>query len=427
MNESVHTVRAAVCLAFCLISGIPAIFSGCKRPPGDNKIVTWAMGNDPTGTHRELIRMFEERNPGIKIRYVEMPQNTGTQHDTYVTYLAARDPAIDVYSLDIIWPGEFASAGWVVPLDSYFPSEERELFLDGPIRGCTFEGSIYAVPWFTDAGLLYYRKDLLEKEGLSPPRDWDEFIRQAKFLSKKYDLYGFVFQGMQYEGLVCNFLEWVWGNGGDLIDARGEVVIDQPQAVEALEFMVDLLHKHRVTPEGVVTYKEEESLQVFQSGNSVFLRNWPYVWRLAQEKKGGSKVVGKIGVTAVPGKSGKSASTLGGWNLAISRFSKDPETAWKWVRFLTGAEAQKILALKSGRLPTRKKLYRDPDILDYAPHYRDFYSVFVNARPRPSGPNYPRITDTIQIAVHKALTKKASPENALILAAREIRKIIAKR
>jgi len=406
------------------ILGTIALFlAGCGEKDS-RTLLTWSVGKDATGAHTRLIEMFESENPGIKIRHMEMPENTGAQHDAYVTYLSAKDSTVDIYTMDIIWPAEFASAGWVLPLGDKFLPNERKAFLPGPIDGCTYKGEIYAVPWFTDAGLLYYRKDLLKEANLKPPKNWKEFVRQAKLLSEKHNIHGFVFQGQQYEGLVCNYLEYVWGNGGDVIDKKGNVVLDSPKAVEALKFMVDMVQTHKLTPEGVTTYKEEESRQVFTNGEAVFLRNWPYVWALAQDASKGSKVVDKVGITPVPGKRGKGAATLGGWNLGISAFSEHPEEAWKFIKFLTGEKAQKVFALQSARLPTRHTIYKDKEVLAYAPHYADFYQVFLNARPRPSGPLYPQISDQIQIAVHKALTLKASPIDALKEAAKQIRIII---
>lgn len=238
----------------------------CTKKTEEKITITWAVGKDATGAQRDLIKQFQKKYPDIEIKLMEMPESATIQHDSYVTYLSAGDSSIDVYSIDIIWPSEFASAGWVLPLDSYFTKDKQKEFLSGPIKGCTFKGKIYAVPWFTDAGILYYRKDILKKENLKPPETWQELISQAKKIQDKYKIYGFVFQSRQYEGLVCNFLEYVWSNGGKLTDGR---------AVEALKLIVDIIHKHKIVPEGITTYKEEESRQIFTSGNACFHRNWP--------------------------------------------------------------------------------------------------------------------------------------------------------
>ena len=163
--------------------------------------ITWAVGKDPTRFHDTLIAKFEEKFPNIKVRLLEMPESATIMHDAYVTYFSARDPSVDVYSIDIIWPPEFGSAEWLLPLNEYISDEEMEAFLPGPIKGCTYRGSLYAIPWFTNGGVLYYRADLLKKENLAPPSTWTELVHHSKLLEKKYGVYGFVFQAHQYEGV----------------------------------------------------------------------------------------------------------------------------------------------------------------------------------------------------------------------------------
>jgi len=253
--------------------------------------ITWAVGKDPTRFHDTLIAKFEKKFPHIKVRLLEMPEPATTMHDAYVTYLSARDPSVDVYSIDIIWPPEFGSAEWLLPLNEYISDEEMEAFLPGPIEGCTYRGSLYAIPWFTNGGVLYYRADLLKKENIVRPSTWTELVHHAKLL-KKYGVYGFVFQAHQYEGLVCNSLEYVWSNGGEVFDEDRNVVINSDEAVESLQFMKDIIHKYKITPPGVVTYKEEEARRLFTEGKAAFMRNWPYLWAIDQDSAKGSKVDG---------------------------------------------------------------------------------------------------------------------------------------
>jgi multiple sugar transport system substrate-binding protein len=189
--------------------------------------------------------------------------------------------------------------------------------------------------------------------------------------------------------------------------------------------MVDIIHKHKITPKGILTYKEEESRQIFTSGNACFLRNWPYVWVLAQSKEKGSKVVGKVGIAPLPRfLGGRHASCLGGWNLAISKFSRHPKEAWKFIEFMTSYESQKYYSIKGGRLPTRKALYKDKDVLKKSPYYAEMYNVFINALPRPVNPNYSQISDILQVELHQALTQKKSPEQALKDAEKKIKKLL---
>ncbi|MBN1621413.1 MAG: ABC transporter substrate-binding protein [Endomicrobiales bacterium] len=396
----------------------------CSKKDPSKVTITWAVGKDATGAQNKLVDAFLAQNRNINVRVIEMPGSASSQRDSYVTYLAAKDPFIDVYSIDIIWPAEFAASGWILELDKLFSAKEQDKFLPGPIEGCKYKGKIYAVPWFTDAGMLYYRKDLLEKAKLAPPETWTELIKQAGMCQRKYKINGFVFQAQQYEGLVCNFLEYLWSYGGEVLDSNNKPQLNTPPAKQALKTLYDIIHTYKITPEGVLTYQEEESRQVFTSGQAAFLRNWPYAWALGQDETV-SKVTGLIGIAPLPGKTkGQGASCLGGWNLAISRFSKHPKEAWKFVEFMTSPEVQMIYAVKGGRLPTRKSIYQDKDILDFAPHYRDFYKVFVNARPRPRTPLYSQISDILQIELHKALTNQQSIDDALENSNRKINTLL---
>jgi multiple sugar transport system substrate-binding protein len=401
------------------------LVSGCVSPP-ENSVVelTFITGFDASGTNEHLIRTFNERHPGIRVRLQVMPMSSDTQHNQYATYLISEDSSIDVYTLDVVWPAEFGSAGWALPLDDFLPPGEREKFLPGPLAACTLEGRLYAVPWYTDAGMLYYRKDLLAKYGFKPPGTWDELVRQAKVIGEREKISGFLYQAAQYEGLVCNFFEHVWGNGGDCFTGDNTVVIDRRPAVEALQLMRDLIFRYGVCPAGTPTYREEDTRTLFTRGKAVFMRNWPYVWALSQDSAKGSLVAGKVGVAPLPHAKGhRGAGCLGGWNMMISRFSRHPKEAWKFVDFMTGEEGQRLNAIMGTHLPTRKKMYHDPGVLSKNPYFARFYDVFTGARPRPVTPFYSRISDIFQIRLHQAITGSKTPEEALKEAAEELRKM----
>jgi multiple sugar transport system substrate-binding protein len=408
---------------FLIFPLLIACLTGCRKDE-DTVTIAFAVGKDPTGYHQALVKQFESAHPQIRVKLLEMPESATQQHNSYVTYLSSADPSIDVYSIDIIWPSEFGAAGWLHPLDQYFTAEELNRFLPGPVQGCTYEGVLYAIPWFTDAGILYYRKDLLEKAGFTVPETWEELVEQASALQNEYGIYGYVFQAQQYEGLVCNFLEYAWANDGGVLKEEG-ISIDSPETIEALQFMVDLIHRHRLTPEGVTTYKEEDSRQLFTEGRAAFMRNWPYAWALAQSTEKGSKVVGKVGIAPLPYPSGGTpAACLGGWNLAVSKFSEHPSEAVEFVKFLTSYEIQKVFAIEGGRLPTNKNLYSDEDVLERNPHYADLYQAFINALPRPVTPFYSKLSDVLQIEIHRAIIGSKSPRQALEAAKEEIETIL---
>jgi len=320
--------------------------------------------------------------------------------------LSAGDSSIDVLAMDIIWTPEFAAADWLLPLDDKFTEEMREKFLPGPVEAVTYNGHVWAVPRFTDAGVLYYRKDIID----TPPKTWDELIQMSKEnVGKGGTKYGIVFQGNQYEGLVCDALELIGSNGGSVLEGD-KVTINTPQAVAGLQYLIDLV---KIAPPGVTTYQEEEARNVFQQGEAIFMRNWPYAWSLVNGDD--SPIKGKVGIAPIPkGKNGQAGTpVLGGWNLGINKYSKHPEEAWKFIEFVTSEEGQKITALEGGNLPTIKSLYQDEEVLAKNPYWADFYNAFITAKPRPVSPFYPQMSDSMQINFHKALTGEITAQQAI--------------
>lgn len=367
-----------------------------------------------------LLKAFEAAT-GIRVEQRIMPASSDLQHQQYVTWLAGRDRSVDVYLIDLIWVAEFASAGWILPMDDRFPASARGDFLPAPLASTVYEGKLYALPRFTESGLLYYRKDLVE----SPPATWTELRRMARS-RRGAGLAGYVFQGKQYEGLVVNFLELLWSAGGEVVGTDGQVTLNGPPGVAALTFLVDLL-RSEATPRGVLTYMERESLQEFLEGRALFHRNWSYAWSLVQRE--GSKVKGKVGVTPLPSWDGRrpGVAALGGWHLAISAHSERPDAAWRLIRFLSDAYAQKVKAIGEGRLPTRASLYVDGDVLQANPHFAQLAESLAHARHRPATPFYPRLSAILQTYLSRALVGSLSPQGALDAAAREITPFVARR
>jgi multiple sugar transport system substrate-binding protein len=390
---------------------------------GNRVSISFLWWPDPGGGFEEVVEDFERDNPLIDVEMIEGPTSTDLRQNMYITSFLAGQSTYDLILMDIVWVAKFAHQGWLQPLEDWFDREARKDFLPGDIDGGTYAGKIYRVPLQTDAGVLYYRKDLLGEVGLGPPRTWGELVRMAKKLQKPPTPWGFVFQGKQYEGLVCNFLEFIWSFGGNVLNQKGEVVLDSPQNVEALSLMGRLIHVHGITPPGITTYEEEECRHIFQEGNALFCRNWPYQWTLAQGEK--SPVRGKIGIAPLPHHEGqKSYSTLGGWGFGISRLTKNKDACKKFIRYVTGPEAQKKLHFKSGIVPARKSLFEDEEILKESPYYRQLFGILLGSRPRPVHPDYSRISDIISRNVHKALLLKRTPENALKKAHSEIKRIL---
>ncbi len=372
---------------------------------------------------RKLLDRFERENPGIRVKDETLPASTDEQHQFYAINLDSRSGDFDVLSLDVIWVPEFARAGWLRDLTFALTKEEEQAFFPGPIKAVTYNGRRFAVPWYIDAGLLYFRKDLLKKYRRPVPRTWQELVRTAQAVTaEEKNLYGFLWQGKQYEGLVCTVLEFLRSNGGAVIE-NGEPAVDSPQNIEALEFMRDLIERYGVTPPLVTTATEEPARQLFGSGKALFMRNWSYAWNIFEKE--GSAVRGKVGVVALPSYPGHgSASTLGGWQLGVNRYSLHPEASEKLIRFLVSPAAQKTLALTIGYKPARKALYKDADLLQGQPFVSSLYRIFMTARPRPVTPYYPMITQVLQPEFSAAISGIKTPGEALASAQKQIEHIM---
>ena len=371
--------------------------------------LTWKP-NQPEGWNR-LIKRFEREHPNIRIKRQVGPHSSTEYHAIVTQRLRNRDPSVDVFLMDVIWPPEFATAGWALDLSSRFPMREQQDFLTGPMEANTWEGGIYGVPCYIGAGLFYYRKDLLVKYGFHPPQTWNEMIAQGETILEGEGDPGLVIysgQFKQYEGLVCDMMEFIWSNGGAAIDSRtGRVLLDKPAAVQAVSFVRDRIIG-KAAPRGVLNYEEPESLDLFIQGKAMFHRNWPYAWAVADDPET-SRVAGRVGMGRLPHFPGHdSASALGGWQFGINRYSKHPEAAWQFIRFMTSAASQKILALESGLAPTRRSVYEDPLIQQKAPHLKAFLPAFEKARPRPLSPVYPMISQELQRFFSRAIAEEGS-------------------
>jgi multiple sugar transport system substrate-binding protein len=409
------------------------LLSGCTQRKGKEQtvihFVTWKP-NIPEAWD-EIYRIFREEYPDIKLIKEVGPHSSTAFHDLLTQKLKNKSKDVDVFLMDVIWPPEFAAAGWAMPLDDAFPVSEQEKFLDGPILANKYQGRIYGIPLFIDSGVLYYRKDLLDKYGFKPPETWDDMVRQARTIvneeaKRGVEIYGFSGQFKQYEGLVCDMMEYILSNGGDILSPEDNrpMLYDRP-AVEAVRFVRDRIIGE-IAPRGVLTYQEPESLDLFIQGKTVFHRNWPYAWEVSNNPDR-STIVGNVGITRLPHfQGGKSYSTLGGWQVGISNYSENKKDALVFARFLTSERIQKLLALKAGRAPTRKILYEDQDILKAYPHFSSMKEVFLTAYPRPRTPLYPAVSNILQRYFSKVISSPDSEiEKEAKTASEEIEKVLA--
>ena len=371
---------------------------------------------------REILDRYEKKS-GNKVDIVVIPPSTTDQFGQYRLWLAAGSSDIDVYQTDVIWAPQLASQ--LVDLTEATRDVVGEHF-PSIIKSQTVNGRLVALPIFTDAPALYYRKDLLDKYGAKVPTTWKELADTAKLVMDKEraagnkDIWGFVFQGNAYEGLTCNALEWVMSNGGGgIIEPDGGISIDNRQAAAALDMVKGWIGT--IAPPGVLAYQEEEARGVWQTGNAVFMRNWPYAYALGNSEN--SPIKGKFDVAPLPaGEGGRPVATLGGWNLAVSRYSKHPDAAIELVKFIASREMQKYRTLKTSNLPTIAALYDDPDIARQQPIVPRWKEIFLNAQPRPSATariKYNEASSQFWTAVHDTISGQGTAtDNLADLAAR---------
>lgn len=422
--HKIGPVRIGVVL-FCLLS-----FLGCAEEKHSaeeiaGEVIVFKHGRisgDPA-LLRTILDRFESENPGLKVRSESLPSSTDEQHQFYAINLEGRSGEFDVLSMDVIWVPEFARAGWIRDVSHLAPEEERDDFFPGPIAAATYRGRLYAVPWYIDAGVLYYRKDLLEKHGFFPPRTWQELVRTAqKITAMEEDLYGYIWQGKQYEGLVCNMLEFFWSNGGDVL-RDDHLIIDSKENRDAAAFMRDLITTYGVTPPLVTTAMEEPTRHIFANGRALFMRNWPYAWTTLNAEN--SPVRGKVGIGPLPSfPPNESASTLGGWQLGLNRFSRRPESAERLVRFLTSPDVQKSAAMTIGYKPTRRSVYRDQELRNLQPFIMTLHDIFMKARPRPVSPYYMMMTQVMQPEFSAIVSGIRDPAESLTSTRRQIEHIL---
>ncbi len=340
------------------------------------------------------------------------PNDTSERLALYRQVLAAGSDRIDVFQIDVVWPGLLAEH--LLDLRPYSQGIETQ-HLPGMVANATVHGRLLAMPWFTDAGVLYYRRDLLARHRQPVPTTWDELqavarrIQAAERAAGNDRMWGYVWQGRAYEGLTCNALEWIAGTGGGaIVDAGGAVTVRNEAARRALARAASWIGT--ISPRAVLTYGEEESRGVFEAGNAVFMRNWPYAWSLAQAAE--SPVRGRIGIAPLP----HGATALGGSLLAVSRYSRHPALAADLVLFMTGAAVQKERALKASYNPSLEALYQDADVLALNPYLREFHAAFNTALRRPNvvtGGRYADVSREVWNAVHAVLSGERRPHEAL--------------
>jgi multiple sugar transport system substrate-binding protein len=393
--------------------------AGCADVP-DGGSVTLVFKHarilGPANPIPRLLREFEALHPGVRVQSESLTWNSDEQHQFYAVNLEGGNAGLDVLMLDVVWVPEFARAGWLLDLTPFIDPPDLAAHFPAAVEPAIRNGRVWALPWFMNVGVLYYRKDLLERHGFGPPRTYAELVDQSQRIraaERDPGLDGFLWQGKQYEGMVVNVLESFWANGTRLLDDSGRVFPDPDRAEEALAFLRSLIVSG-VSPPWVTAADEELTRRAFQEGRAVFLRNWPYVMDLVEQP--GSPVRGRVGMASLPRlpRGDRGVGSTGGGHLGVYARTRHPEAAAQLVRFLTGEAAERAMARGAALSPSRMALYHDPDLVRQHPHFPQIYALTMMARPRPIVPYYLMASTLLQPEFSAALVGIKTPRQAVV-------------
>jgi multiple sugar transport system substrate-binding protein len=384
----------ALTMAVVLAAGCTAAGDedGGDTGTGGTGPITFATGRDTTAYLQPLLDRWNQAHPAEKVTLLELPEAADEQRAQMVANLQARSNRYDVLGLDVVWTAEFAENGWIIPLErGLFPLDR---FLPPVVETAIYRNKLWAVPYTSNAGLLYYRADLVSK----PPRTWAELRQKAQEVTREHHIGGYAGQFLAYEGLTVNFSEAVQSAGGQVVGSDGtKVTLDPAKAGAALGFLRQGLREGWI-PAEALSYKEEESRLAFQEGRLAFARNWPHAYGPAKAELGD-----RMAVTRLPGLTGPGSSTLGGANLAISAFSKHQHTAQEFIRYFTGLENQRRVLTEGSFPPVWTELYDDPQLIRRFPYLPVLKETILAAKPRPVSANYNQLSLVIADTVAKAL------------------------
>ncbi|MCK8680836.1 ABC transporter substrate-binding protein [Streptomyces lichenis] len=421
-------IRAAgrgLLVAMIVLTGYAASGTapGSRAPGGGRGPMTLATAGDLTGYLGRVLDGWNRAHPGERVTLVELPDSADETRSQMVTDLRSGAGRFDVLNIDVAWTSEFAAAGWIAPLDrARFP---LRTFLPPVVGTATYGDRLYAVPYVTNAGMLYYRKDILARAGERPPRTWAELERQARTLAPEYGLDGYAGQFLPYEGLTVNAAEAVYSAGGSILGDEGErVTVDSAAARTGIGFLARGVRDGWI-PREALGYTEEESRRAFQEGRLLFLRNWPYAYAGASGED--SAVAGKFGAVPLPGTTGPGTSVLGGSNLAVSRHARHPESARDLLAYLTSEPVQRRVLSEGALPPVRAALYEDPALVRRFPYLPALRESLLTAAPRPKSPHYEQVSLAVQAVAQDAMAQHQTPAAAVRRLAGELAAIARRR
>ena len=413
----------AAALAACLLAAGCAAAAAPRAGATQASIsgtgpITFATGKLDTGYLPGLVRQWNAAHPRQRVTVIYLPDDSDEQHAQLAANLQARSSVYDVMSLDVVWTAEFAASGWISPVSSR--NLPLSKFLRPAVETATYDGKLWAVPFTSNAGLLYYRKDLVR----TPPVTWGQLASDAQSIAPRHDMAGYAGQFAAYEGLTVNFAEAVQSAGGSILSAGGSrSALNTPQAARALRFLVSGFRAGWI-PQAALGWDEAASQQAFESGHLLFLNNWPYVYGDVARPGPGNAVAGKVGVTTLPGPHGPGSSSLGGADLAISAFSRHQATALAFIRFLTSLPSERQVLADASLPPVWTQLYTDPALIRQFPYLPVLEKAILSAQPRPETTHYTQLSLAISSAVHRALERQVSVPQTLAGLSRELNQIV---
>ncbi|MBF2025789.1 MAG: ABC transporter substrate-binding protein [Oscillatoriales cyanobacterium C42_A2020_001] len=416
-------VRLLLVGLLCVLSAVLLTLPAVSQQPVTLKLLMSAPDVPPWTKH--MVKAFEDSHPGIRLQIVEGPNQVNLLEDMYTTAFLLGNSPYDLVNLDVIWAPKFAAAGWLMDLSQDISAEELATFSPADVEGSKYQGGLYRLPVRSDAGMLYYRKDLLDAAGLAPPQTFEEIEQISKRLQdQKAVRWGYLWQGKQYEGSAAMFVEVLQGFGGFWVNSDTlEVGLDRPEALRAVDFLRNTISQG-ISPPGVTTYVEEDTRRIFQNGEAAFLRNWPYAWSLLNGDD--SPMKGKVGIVPmVRSQSGtEGGSCLGGWGLGIAKTSKHKQEALQAIRFFTSEAVQKEFIMDAGYVPSQRELFNDADVVAKYSHYPELLKVVDKAVLRPPIAQYAQASDILQRYLSAALTNQQSPEEAMKQATEETQRLL---
>jgi multiple sugar transport system substrate-binding protein len=424
-------VALAATVAACGSSGGGGGGSGSSGSSGGQKIsgaktidvnsmqnakgtATYCTGKDTSGNLIQGVKDFNKANPGITIKLVQFPTDAQQQHDQFAQRQRAKSSDCDGMESDVIWTAEFASQKWLYDMTPYIDSRKGD-FIPSTLQTVTYGGKEWGVPSSTDTGLLFYRTDQVK----SAPSTWQQVYSEAEKTNPK----GIAYQGSAYEGLTCDFLEVAFAAGGSVLSPDGtKSTINSPQNLKALEFMVNGI-KDGAAPKSVTTMLEEPARLAWEAGKVSFMRNWPYAYSLSEKAP---KVKGKFAVAPLPSFQGAGkAGILGGHNMVISTYSKNPGAMLKFIDYMTSQKVLTLNAVKYSKAPTMAAVYDDPKVKKALPFAAQMKQAVEQAKSRPVSPVYPQISEAIFKNVNDALSGSTSPQDALKKADTQINRALS--